>query len=308
MFHKGELAFQKKMGVDHIAHKAIKMISNEIIKGAIPFIEKQTMAIVSSQDKEQNVWISILLGANGFVAVPTPSSLTVNLTKIVSDKKDVFYKNIQQHTQIGTLFIELATRRRLRVNGVLTVNGENINIKVEESYPNCPKYIQQRDVQSPINAKQNSSIQKHGNVLTDAQKDWILKADTLFVGSAGLDGKLDASHRGGTPGFIDIIDDNILKIPDYKGNNIYNTFGNFTENSKGGVLFIDFENKSTLQLTGTSKIIHNLSNKDDLSKSGGTGRFWFFKIDKWIETQNHHNSEWSFISYSKYNPEENKNT
>jgi hypothetical protein len=43
------------------------------------------------------------------------------------------------------LIIELATRRRLRVNGPwIWMDDDHARVDVVESYPNCPKYIQKR--------------------------------------------------------------------------------------------------------------------------------------------------------------------
>lgn len=303
IFNKGEAAIQEKLGVRQIAENIGRSFSNEIVKGAIPFIENQTLVIVSSVDLEGKVWTSVLLGEPGFVKVASQDELYFDLTKVYSDKEDVFYTNIGLHPQIGCLFIELSTRRRYRINGKTELVGEKVQLKVLEAYPNCPKYIQQRTQKQPENLKAIPTIKKEGKVLTGVLKHWILNADTLFVGSSGLDGRMDASHRGGPIGFVELLNGNTLKVPDYRGNNLYNTFGNFTENPKGGVLFIDFEQNKTLQLTGSSKIVTDLNSKEELAKSGGTGRFWFFTIESYKETQNHHSADWDFISSSKYNPE-----
>jgi len=290
------------LGVEDSAKNISRMITNQIIKGAIPFIERQTISIVSSLDTDGNVWISLLVGDFGFTKVVHPSEIYFDTSKIRSVASDIFYNNIKNVPKIGTLFIELATRRRIRINGDVSLTKEKITIDVAESYPNCPKYIQQREIEASEFHNQLTSERIIGSKLTAAQKDWIQHADTLFVGSAGLDGKLDASHRGGPKGFVEIIEDGVLRIPDYQGNNLYNTLGNLTENPKGGLLFIDFQNKRTLQLTGEVSIALDQNNQEELEKSTGTGRFWYFKINKWIETKNHHSIDWNFISYSPFNP------
>ncbi|WP_324028351.1 pyridoxamine 5'-phosphate oxidase family protein [Maribacter sp. BPC-D8] len=121
-------------------------------------------------------------------------------------------------------------------------------------------------------------------------------------GSQGNDGKLDASHRGGNPGFVEILEDNTLRIPDYVGNSLYNTLGNFIQNSNAGLLFVDFENKKTLQLTGEVTIIHDQNSTEDLKKTTDTGRFWTFKIKEWVLTENQHNVDWEFTGSSPFNP------
>jgi len=61
---------------------------------------------------------------------------------------------------------------------------------------------------------------------------------------------MDASHRGGEPGFVQVLDDNHLLWPDYAGNNHFNTLGNLLVDSRVGLLFVDFAGGHLLQLSG----------------------------------------------------------
>jgi len=302
IYHDGERTIQQKVGEEIIANSNGRVITNNIIKGAINFIEKQPMFIVSSVDQNKNIWISLLIGDYGFVAVPTSNSLSINKDLIYSDKNDIFFNNIAHNSSIGSLFIELDTRRRFRINGNAKEVENQINLTVEEAYPNCPKYIQQRVISSPENFTAHDAKKTKGNSLNDELKEMILSADTLFVGSQSSNKKMDASHRGGKKGFVEILSDGTLKIPDYQGNSMYNTLGNLVQNDNCGLLFVDFENRTTLQLTGRAKLLFDQTSEQDLLKTSGTGRYWLFEIDKWIFTQNHHQVNWEFLSYSPFNP------
>lgn len=301
IFHKGELKIQQKMGVTFSPKVAGRLMSNAIVKGAINFIEKQPMCIVSSMDNTGNIWISILLGNYGFVGVPDERKLRIHINEVYSAKDDIFFENIASNKKVGTLFIELASRRRYMINGEVSLKDDTIDIAIEEAYPNCPKYIQERILSKPT-PKGFESNKQITDSLSSENKDIITKADTLFVGSRSLAGKMDASHRGGNPGFVEVVDKNTLKIPDYKGNNLYNTMGNFEENAHAGILFIDFEHQKTLQLTGTAQNIFDQTSEEDMIKTGGTGRYWLFNITKCITTSKHHSTNWNLESYSPYNP------
>jgi predicted pyridoxine 5'-phosphate oxidase superfamily flavin-nucleotide-binding protein len=272
------------------------------VKGAVNFIEKQPMVIVSSADENNQVWPSAIIGDYGFVTVPSPSSLSFDFKKIHSTRDDIFFSNITKISTVGTLFIELDTRRRFRINGTVLVEKDRMDLSVVESYPNCPKYIQQRVISRPQSFQPVFAQPSYGSILTGDLSQWISNADTLFVGSQGADGRMDVSHRGGPPGFVEIVDDFTLKIPDYQGNSMYNTLGNIYQNPKVGLLFIDFDGKKTLQLTGTAEILFDHRSVDDIKKTTGTGRYWLFRISKWILTSNHHDVDWKFLSYSPYNP------
>lgn len=300
-FHSGEKEIQEKTGQAAIATANSKLITNTIIKGAIGFIEKQPMVVVSTVDKNQQIWTSILIGEHGFVEVPDSNSLSINLDKVHSDKEDVFYKNIADDSAIGMLFIELISRRRFRINGTTSMEGNRINVSIQESYPNCPKYIQQRNIEDTDVFQQIDVKKQFGNFLSIDIQKWISSSDTLFLGSVSNEGRLDASHRGGKNGFVEVLSESTIKVPDYHGNSLFNTFGNIAQNNISGVLFIDFENRKTLQLTGKAELLFDQNSEEDLEKTGGTGRFWTFEVAEWIVTENHHHANWEFMSNSPFN-------
>lgn len=302
IFHQGELDIQNRTGEAHIADRNKVMISNSIIKGVVNFIERQPMVIVGSSNQDNELWASILIGNVGFAKVKDPHTITFDTSHLNSTHTDIFFSNIDRNNQIGSLFIELDSRRRLRVNGTCKFKDSLIELSVQHAYPNCPKYIQRRSISMPEYFKETIAHTTEGNDLTESAIDWIKSADTLFVASAGSAGNLDVSHRGGNPGFIEIINDSALKIPDYPGNSLFNTFGNILQNPKAGLLFIDFEKRQTLQLTGTTSLLFDQTTETDWRKTKGTGRYWLFHTSRWIHTTDHHRVTWKFLDYSPFNP------
>ena len=302
IFHTGELEIQNRVGEAEMANHNQVMIADAIPKGAINFVEKQPMAIVGSRNAANELWASILIGNFGFVKVPDPSTIIFDTQQLVSDPADIFYSNIAQNNQIGSLFIDLTSRKRLRVNGSCSVHNSKIEFHVEHAYPNCPKYIQRRVIAMPEYFEKTQAIATEGIELSEDAINWIKSADTFFVASAGLDGKLDASHRGGNPGFLEITENGLIKVPDYPGNSLFNTFGNIVQNPQVGLLFIDFEKRQTLQLTGTASLLFDQTSDSDLAKTRGTGRFWLFKPARYIHTVEHHRVGWNFLDYSPFNP------
>ncbi len=298
MFHKGELEVQQKMNVQNIAVKVGNSINHQIIGGAIPFIESQSTFVVNSEDDQGNHWTSLLVGTLGFIHVPTNSTFEINIDALASDKHDVFFENIKHQKNIGCIFIELASTKRYRVNGIVTkITSSKIFIRVTEAYPNCPKYIQQRGINNVLSTQK--PLQTVDKKLPTHLIELIKNSDTFFIGS-GVDDKKDASHRGGKTGFIEVLNPKTLKIPEYVGNSLYNTLGNIAINPNTGLLFIDFSNNSVLQLNGKATILyHQNSEKDKLHTD--TGLFWTFEIEQYIYTQNHHVIDWDFKAFSRFN-------
>ncbi|MES1926553.1 pyridoxamine 5'-phosphate oxidase family protein, partial [Salinisphaera sp. T31B1] len=94
------------------------------------------------------------------------------------------------------------------------------------------------------------------------QRARIGAADTFFIGTGAGDiddapaaaRGYDVSHRGGAPGFVRVTEQGGLQIPDYAGNNFFNTLGNLIRNPRVGLLFVDFQTGGMLQLTGRARI------------------------------------------------------
>ena len=90
--------------------------------------------------------------------------------------------------------------------------------------------------------------------MNDGRKALVAAADTLFIASFHPEGGPDASHRGGAPGFVSLLDERTLAFADYPGNNMFNTLGNLIAQPRAGLLFLDFETGDTLQLTGRARL------------------------------------------------------
>lgn len=108
-------------------------------------------------------------------------------------------------------------------------------------------------------------------------------ADTFYVASAhpaaGASQTrahgFDISHRGGPPGFIHFSDDSTFIVPDFNGNNFYNTLGNLRLNDAAGLLFIDTTCPDLLAIEATVDV---LSMPHPLPTSDATGRVLRFRV------------------------------
>ncbi len=298
-FHAGELAVQAKTGESRIAVRNGQTIGNRIPNGALKFVDKQPMVVAASLDADGQIWVSLLAGKPGFALAEDPALVSINTDFLVSAGDDIFWSNADKHPFVGLLFIELTSRRRLKVNGKLTADGNQYQLAVSESFPLCPRYIQKREIEVSSAKSLPDAPTLVGTVLTDALVNRISRADTFFVGSAHDAEHLDASHRGGNPGFVRVEDAQTLLIPDYNGNSLFNTFGNLTINPAAGLLFVDFDGGETLQLTGHADLI--FAEPDPTDDTGGTGRHWRFHLHNWRRQASLRNVAWQFLEYSPFN-------
>ena len=114
---------------------------------------------------------------------------------------------------------------------------------------------------------------RRGTGLTDEDRALIRAADTFLLGTTHPERGNDASHQGGTPGFVRV-GDGQLWWSDYPGNNMFNSFGNLAVDPAAALLFADFGTGQTLHLSGTASV--EWPGPGTAGDDGGTGRrVWF---------------------------------
>lgn len=296
-YHTGELAIQARAGVQAEAQGLQKGISTIVKPAAQDFLRNQQLAIASTIDSNEQVWASLLTGEPGFIQVVSDQLVQIHATLIPGEPLE---KNLNARPEFGLLAIDLATRRRLRLNGQAEMQPDGmIQLQTEQVYFNCPKYIQMRHVETHLLPTDAASQVQSTETLTPAQQNWITQADTFFIASFHPESGADASHRGGFPGFVRVVNSHQLVFPDYAGNNMFNTLGNLAVNPRSGLLFIDFERGHTLQLTGRAEIIWDA---DRTAEFVGAERLVAFEIDRVLAIANANSQHWQFVEYSPANP------
>ena len=302
-FHEGERHVQARAGERETALRTGGMLGTLIPPRALPFLEDQRMLAIGSVDDRGDVVASVVLGARGLATSIDGSSLVLDRTRIDAIDDDPVWQNLRGGADVGLLAIELESRRRLRVNGVVTsATAERVVVSIREAYPNCPKYIARRHLRHETNAMPNERpAGETGTLLDDERSATIEQADTLFVASHHPTRGVDVSHRGGAPGFVRVLDAGRLRIPDYRGNSMFNTLGNFAVDDRAGLLVVDFQRRTFLQMTGTV-ILHFDEKEDPRQPTGGSGRYWDFVVARWIELAINSNVSWELVDYSPHNP------
>ncbi len=263
-FHEGEIEAQRMAGANEVASWASGFIRDHMPPQHREFYTSLPFLVVTGSDTGGLIWTTILEGKKGFVSSPTDRTLQLD-TAI--DPYDPLYDSIRAGTNVGAIGIELASRRRNRFSGAIKPNIDGYAIEINQSFGNCPQYITEREWHQSPSQGDVRSIK--GSALTAQQQESIKQADTLFLGSGqnvqgqGYADGYDASHRGGAPGFVSIKSATQLLIPDYAGNNFFNSIGNLIKNPSISLLFIDFENGGLLQISGKATIDWDAKQLDD---------------------------------------------
>lgn len=96
-------------------------------------------------------------------------------------------------------------------------------------------------------AKQLAQLDRHC-------RRFIELAPFLVLATVGRDGRVDASPRGGAPGFVEVIDAHTLYLPDAFGNNRLDSFSNIVQTGQVGLIFFVPGVDETLRVNGRARL------------------------------------------------------
>ncbi|KAF9267880.1 hypothetical protein L218DRAFT_919673 [Marasmius fiardii PR-910] len=295
-WHPGEVIIRQKLSynLDPSTHILYTAIYGDLDPDhAVFHTTRLPFLPVTTVDEGGRPWGSILAAEDGepgdgqgFIAHPRYTVLTVNTKVWVGDP---LIENIKAHSfdpstgiaqeggndmLIAGIGIEFPTRRRNKFAGKITkmnVTSDNhidMEIFVNESIGNCPKYINVRSLTPHPNASPRIKYQvanlSSKERLPDEVIAFIQGADTVFLGSTykarDLDKVMFPSHvgmnqRGGRPGFIRVkpSDGRTVVLPDYSGNRIMTSLGNIEASGLASLTFLSWTTGDILYLTGTAR-------------------------------------------------------
>ncbi|WP_411353021.1 pyridoxamine 5'-phosphate oxidase family protein (plasmid) [Leisingera aquaemixtae] len=281
-FHEGEQEMQRRAG----KREVMETFGRRVIRSFMPdqhrlFYAQLPFLAAGAVDSDGWPWASLLSGPPGFAASPDPQHLDIALAP---DPRDPVQAAIREGAAVGLLGIELHSRRRNRVNGRVSAAGpDGFTLRVDQSFGNCPQYIQLRGLEpaaphAPAPPQPFTGLSgSHAALIAGA--DMFFAASHVPAASRPEREGVDVSHRGGRPGFVRI-DGNRLTIPDFPGNNHFNTLGNFLLNPRAGLVFPDFTTGSLLLLTGTVELLEETH--PEVTAFQGAERGWRFTLHKGI--------------------------
>ena len=285
-FHAGERAVQRRVFGERVATAHREEISN-YIRPYMPdqhslFYAEAPWLVVGTVDGTSGFPTASVVntpaGGRGMTSTQDGVHFEIDLANFLP--QDTTLANLTSAgdakgtaAPIGILGIQLHTRRRNRLNAhVVASSTDAVRFQVDQSFGNCPKYIQARDIRPAAAAAATtpSPVRREESPgLSAAAQAVVSGADTFFIAtrhSAQEDSHassvgVDVSHRGGNPGFVQVSSADgadTLTFPDYVGNGFFQTLGNIELDGRVGLLFPDFasgaEGGRLVQVTGRAVV------------------------------------------------------
>lgn len=121
--------------------------------------------------------------------------------------------------------------------------------------------------------------------ITAELAEFLAGLDMFYLGTANSEGQPYIQYRGGSPGFLKVIDTRTLGFADFGGNRQFITLGNLAENPKAFIFLMDYANSRRAKLWGTAEVIENDSKLIDQLRDpeypGKVERAIRFHVEAW---------------------------
>ena len=118
----------------------------------------------------------------------------------------------------------------------------------------------------PCVAKTISTLDRHC-------RSFIARSPFVLIASANGRGRMDISPKGDAPGFVRVLDDRTLAVPDRPGNRRADTFTNVLENPRVGLIFLVPGKSETLRVSGGATIVRDADLRESMAVRGKTPDF-----------------------------------
>ena len=115
--------------------------------------------------------------------------------------------------------------------------------------------------------------------------EFLAGLDMFYLGTANTEGQPYIQYRGGSPGFLKVIDDATLGFADFAGNRQYLTVGNLSENPKAFIFLMDYAHGQRVKLWGEARVVEDdpalVERLRDPAYPGKVERAILFRIEAW---------------------------
>ncbi len=119
-----------------------------------------------------------------------------------------------------------------------------------------------------LGAPGQAALRKQITTLDAHCRSFIAQSPLLFLSTASRAGQCDVSPKGDAPGFVRVLSDTLLAIPDRPGNRRADSMCNILENPRVGLLFVIPGLRETLRINGAATLYTDAALLDTLSAHG----------------------------------------
>ena len=123
------------------------------------------------------------------------------------------------------------------------------------AFTDTVKSIQSNMGSRKMYTRMEEPSEDYNNLLGPNEAAFISGRDSLYMATVSETGWPYVQHRGGPQGFVKILDEKTIAMPDFRGNRQYVSVGNLTKDDRVSLFFMDYANKTRLKLLGRVTLV-----------------------------------------------------
>lgn len=216
-------------------------------------------AVVGTQDADGTRRATAVGGPAGFTSIDTPDRL--RFPEVLPGAPG---------TAASTMFLIPGWREALRINGHVDVDDPAVLV-VGEAFVHCGKAVLRSDLWAEPRPRPAQGDGVDGPLGPDVRAFLAASPFVVMTSYDGVGGA-DASPKGDAPGFIEVLDDATVAIPDRRGNRRTDTFHNIIEDPAVAVLVLVPGDDRVLELRGRARITDDETLRDAMAVDGKVPR------------------------------------
>ena len=118
------------------------------------------------------------------------------------------------------------------------------------------------------------AVSKERTALHELDRQWIAASPFLLMATSGADGTCDVSPKGDPAGFVHVLDDTTIAMPERPGNKRADGWVNVLANPHVGLIFVVPGRADTLRVNGRARLVSEAPFLDDDDRARATARCW----------------------------------
>ncbi len=146
-----------------------------------------------------------------------------------------------------------------------------------------------KDIQKKKGSRSSYARMESGGswqtTVTPELEAFLAELDMFYLGTANAEGQPYIQYRGGSPGFLKVVDEKTLGFADFGGNRQFITLGNLSDNPKAFIFLMDYALSRRIKLWGRASVVEDdtalLDKLHDPSYPGKAERAILFEIEAW---------------------------
>ncbi len=144
---------------------------------------------------------------------------------------------------------------------------------IKVAYTPTDPIVSEADIRAVIDGVHVAQTHKIIDHIDEHCRAWIQHSPFLVMSTVDGQGRVDASPKGDPPGFVKVVDDKTLAVPDRPGNHLFMGFRNILETGRIGLVFFVPNRNEVVRVNGSAQVVRDVALREAMAIKGRVPEF-----------------------------------